>query len=260
MESRKQEEVAFHNQRELDRHALTEADYEKKYSNKKFYSVQRRSTAYFHAWLDEHCPGKVALDYCCGLGQTSLELAKRGARVHGIDISDESVKTSEELVRNAGFGANASFQVMDAEKMTFPDAMFDVIVCAGVLHHLDLKHAFPELARVLKPGGKIVCVEALGYNPAIRLYRKMTPHLRTAWEVDHILTMESLDGARAHFGRVDVRFFHLFTLAAIPLRKTPFFEPLLGLLELVDSVILRLPLIRLMAWQMVFTLSEPRKP
>lgn len=259
METRKQEEVAFHNQREVDRHNLSPEEYEKKYSNKKFYSVQRRSTKFFHDLLDRHCPGKKVLDYCCGLGQTSLELAKRGALVQGIDISDESVKTSAELLKSAGHEATSSFQVMDAEKMTFPDDTFDLIVCAGVLHHLDLRFAFPELARVLKPGGRIICVEALGYNPAINLYRKLTPHLRTAWEVDHILTMRDLAGARQHFDKVQAHFFHFFTLAAIPFRNTALFEPALRAMELLDSVFLKIPLVRLMAWQMVFTLDMPRK-
>ncbi len=260
MESRKLEELAFHNQREMDRHALTEEAYEKKYSNKKFYSVQRRSTAFFHAWLDKNCPGKTALDYCCGLGQTTLELARRGARVYGIDISDESVKTSEEMLRKAGYADSSVFQVMDAEKMSFPDDMFDVIVCSGVLHHLDLKNAFPELSRVLKPDGKIICVEALGYNPLINLYRKLTPSLRTAWEIDHILTMRELDFSRAYFDHIDVNFFHLFTIAAIPFRKNVLFQPLLRAFEILDAIVLRMPLVRLLAWQMVFTLSAPKKP
>lgn len=259
MESRKEEEIAFHNQREVDRRSLTEKAYEQKYSNKKFYSVQRRSTAYFHAWLDQNCPGKTVLDYCCGLGQSSLQLAQRGAKVYGIDISDESVNTSAELLRNAGYAERGVFQVMDAEKMSFSDDMFDVIVCSGVLHHLDLKYSFPELARVLKPDGKIICIEALGYNPIINLYRKLTPHLRTAWEIDHILTMRELKSSHAYFERIDVRFFHLFTIGAIPFRNTFMFKPLLAAFEMLDSLVLRLPLVRLLAWQMIFTLSAPKK-
>ncbi len=90
---------------------------------------------------------------------------------------------------------------MDAEQLTFPDQTFDLIVCNGVLHHLDLRYAYPELARVLKPGGRILCLEALGYNPAIQLYRKLTPHLRTAWEAEHILTMRQVKEAGLFFRR-----------------------------------------------------------
>ena len=48
MEDRKKEEIDFHNQREIDRKRLSDDEYEKKYSNKRFYKIQRKSTKYFH--------------------------------------------------------------------------------------------------------------------------------------------------------------------------------------------------------------------
>ena len=118
--------------------------------------------------------------------------------------------------------------------------------------------ALPELARVLKSGGVIVAMEALGYNPLINLYRKMTPHLRTAWETDHILTHSELKKCRKFFDKVNVRYFYLATLAAIPFANTTFFKPVMWLTEAIDAVLMRIPLIQLMAWQMVFTLEAPK--
>jgi SAM-dependent methyltransferase len=204
-------------------------------------------------------PGKVVLDYCCGLGDTSLRLARAGATVYGMDISPESVETAKTQLRNAGLEERGHFQVMDAENMTYENDKFDVIVCFGVLHHLDVNRAFPELSRVLKPGGKIIAAEALGYNPVIRAYRKLTPQLRTSWEADHILTGKELNIARRSFGKVEAHFFHLFGILAVPLRKTKLFRPVLAALNAIDDVILRLPGVRLMAWQMIFILSEPLK-
>jgi len=149
---------------------------------------------------------------------------------------------------------------MDAENTDFPDASFEIIVCNGVLHHLDVNHAFPELARLLKPDGIIIAQEALASNPLIQWYRERTPHLRTEWEMKHILGLEELDIARAYFGHIDVRYFHLAVLVAVPLRNTPLFRPLLGMLEAIDSVFLKLPVIQTQAWQMIFTLSKPRRP
>lgn len=147
---------------------------------------------------------------------------------------------------------------MDAENLDFAADTFDVIVCNGVLHHLDIDAALPELARVLKPDGVIVAMEALGYNPLINLYRKMTPHLRTAWETDHILTLTELNKAKKYFRQVDVRYFYLATLAAIPFSGTPLFRPVMVIVEALDALLMRLPLIKLMAWQMVFTLKNPK--
>lgn len=258
-EARKQEEVNFHNQRETDRLSLSQSEFESKYANKKYYAVTRKSREYIQSWMSRNCSGKIALDYCCGLGQSSSELAKNGAIVYGIDISDESINTARTNAEKEGYGDRSHFFVMDAEKLTFEDNFFDIILCSGVLHHLDLNKAYPELGRVLKPNGKILCGEALGYNPVIKLYRKMTPHLRTAWEMEHILTLREVRKARAFFKKIDVKFFNLFTILAVPFRKSGFFKPLLAFLECLDAVFLKIPFLQLMSWQMIFELSGKKQ-
>lgn len=256
--NRKKLEAEFHNQREADRLSLSGDEYEKKYSNKRFYAVAGASVRYEDDWLKDHCPGAVALDYCTGLGETALRLAKFGAKVYAIDISEREVATAKKLLESSGF-TDATFVVGDAEATDFPDNTFDIIVCNGVLHHLDINRAWPELARILKPTGKIIAMEALGYNPVIQTYRRLTPHLRTAWETEHILSHKELRLARKHFNNISVRYFHLATLAAIPFIRRPFFKTQLKFLESVDRLILKIPGIRLMAWQMVFELSNPKK-
>lgn len=259
MEDRKLEEIEFHNRRERDRReAVDEEDFIKKYPNKSFYSINRGPRDATREWLESHCRGAVALDYCCGLGKTTLELASLDATVHAIDISGEELKTARRAAEDAGYAERTHFYEMDAEKMTFPDDMFDVIVCSGVLHHLDLGCAYPELARVLKPSGKIIAIEAQGANPIINLYRRKTPHLRTAWEADHILSYAQVQQAKAFFRSVSITYFHLFTILAIPFRKTRFFTALLSTLEQIDKLALKIPGVRRMAWQMMFVLSDPK--
>ena len=259
MERRKIEEMSFHDQRERDRLALSDAEFRRKYSNKKWYSVTERSTLFLEQWLQTHTSGKTVLDYCCGLGGTSLRLARYGATVHAIDISPESVETARKKLDEEGLADRGTFQVMDAEQTTFPDNTFDVIVCLGVLHHLDVSRAFPELRRILKPDGQVFAGEALGYNPIIAAYRQLTPHLRTGWEKDHILTNKELRVARESFKSIDVTYFHLFSILAVPFRATPMFTKVLRVLNWVDSWVLRIPGVRLMAWQMIFVLSQPKK-
>lgn len=258
IEDRKREEARFHDQRESDRHRLSPEEFLRKYPNKSFYAIDRASKQYLHEWLAERCPGRRALDYCCGNGEIALRLARYGAEAYGIDISAQEIATAKQSAAAAGQGARTHFAVMDAEAMNFPDDHFDLIVCSGVLHHLDVDRAFPELARVLKPTGEIICAEALGYNPAISWYRRRTPHLRTAWEADHILTMKEVRKGLRHFARVQVRYFHLFTILAIPFRNMRIFDGLLSILQAIDRVVLRVPGIRLMAWQMYMVYSHPR--
>ena len=256
VESRKREEARFHDQRELDRNRLTAEEFLRKYPNNTFYAIDREPKEFMYRWLAERCPGRRALDYCCGNGQITIRLAQLGAEAHGIDISAEEIGTATKNAATAGVSSRAHFSVMDAEAMSFPDGYFDVIVCSGVLHHLDVDNAFPELARVLKPGGEIICAEHLDTNPIIALYRRCTPHLRTAWETDHILTMREVRKGLKHFSHVDIRYFHLFTILAIPFRDSRIFDRLLAALRAVDRLVLKIPGIRLMAWQMYFIYSK----
>ncbi|MBI4375226.1 MAG: class I SAM-dependent methyltransferase [Elusimicrobia bacterium] len=236
------------------------AKFEQHFSNAKFYAIAQSSFAWRDEILRRRCPGKICLDYCCGNGEVALLMAKMGARkAYGIDLSPVAVENAGRLALDAGVGDRTHYAVMDAEQMQFPDNTFDVIHVYGALHHLELKSALAELSRVLKPDGIIVCTEALRHNPAIHWYRRRTPHLRTEWEVEHILGVPDIRTASAWFGAVRVRFFHLFTLLAVPFRKIIFFRQLLWLLDWADAVVLRIPGLRWMAWQAVFTLEKPRK-
>ena len=225
-------------------------------SNKKWYSVNRRSREFLQNYLLEHSAGACALDYACGDGTLSFLMAEAGAHVVGIDISEVSVRIAREESERRSLAA--TFQVMDCESLDFPDKTFDLINVAGVLHHLDTHRAYPELARVLKPSGKVFCMEALAHNPVFHAYRKLTPHLRTKFETEHILRRRDVQEAKKHFRRMECRFFHLASVAAVPLRNTRQFHRVLSVLEKVDEALLRMPLIRWWAWQVGFVLSEPR--
>jgi ubiquinone/menaquinone biosynthesis C-methylase UbiE len=257
---RKYKEAEFHDRREQLRHADAD-EYRRITRNKHFYAINRSSRSYMEDWLRGRCRnGAEALDYCCGVGHTALTMARYGARVTGIDISAQSIETSRALLASNGLADRARFINGDAEHTGFPDSSFDVILCNGVLHHLDVTKAYPELARILKPDGAILCVEALAHNPVFQLYRRLTPHMRTAWEVDHILSRREINLARRFFGRVAPRFFHLAGLAAVPLRNNPrVFDVVLGALDALDGAILRVPGLRWWAWQCLFVLTKPKK-
>jgi len=260
MESRKQQEQQFHDKVRNPSLRQNSDEFEHFWSNRKFYSIARKSTKFWEDWVLQRCKGKKVLDYCCGNGGVSIFLAKHGADVIGIDISEVSIDTCRQSAIRERVDGNTVFYVMDAEKMKFDNASFDIIVCMGVLHHLDVRLAFPELARVLKPDGEIFCGEPLAYNPLIQWYRKRTPHLRTQWEAEHILTFRDLDLAQKSFARIDIKFFNLATLAAVPFRNTPWFDALLGMLEVIDEVMLKLPVVQKLAWMIFFSLSIPHKP
>ena len=252
MESRKAEEQDFHDTARGEG-ALPSP-------NSRFYHLGRVNHEFHRRWLLERCRGKRVLDFCCGAGATAIWLAESGAEAYGIDISRVSIERGREEAERRGVGRKVKLIVGDAENTGFEDGFFDCINASGVLHHLDLDRAYAELARILKPDGEIVAVEALRHNILIRAYRRMTPRLRTAWETDHILGKSEIERAKKYFHRVRVdRFFHLATLGAIPFIGRPGFSSLLSILEGVDSVLLRIPGLRWQAWTVAFVMAQPKE-
>jgi len=227
--------------------------------NRKFYSIVRGSQGFMMSWLRSRAGGgKRLLDFACGDGDYTIQAGRMGFEATGIDISDVSIENARESARLQGIN-DVKFLVMDCEATQFPDSYFDVIFVAGVLHHLELEKAFTEMVRILKPDGEVICAEGIADNFLIHWYRKRTPQFRTEWEVDHILRVQDLKIARQYFRKADYKFYHLFVLAAVPFRNARIFNSMLTVLEAIDSMVLRLPIVRTQAWQMIFTLSHPNK-
>jgi ubiquinone/menaquinone biosynthesis C-methylase UbiE len=233
--------------------------FKKHFSNMKFYAIADLSEQYYLDWLRARSAGKRVLDYCCGSGENAIFAAQCGGEATGIDISPEGIANARLNAARGGVQENCKFEVMDAEATRFLDNTFDTVIEYGALHHLEFDRAMRELSRILKPDGEMISIEALRHNPFIHFYRKLTPHLRTEWEVNHILRVQDLDRARAYFGEVQARFFHLAALAAVPFRNTRLFQPLRRFLDRLDEVILKRDWIGRYGWIVVFTLTKPRK-
>jgi ubiquinone/menaquinone biosynthesis C-methylase UbiE len=248
-------ELDFHNKhREPSRpQTASEDTYEKFYGNKKYYTTVQRSLDYTRDWIARHSPGKVVLDYACGNGQLAIQAAQAGAQLAiGLDISDVSIRNAQAEAARIGV-TNVRFVQSNAEATRLPDESVDVVLCSGMLHHLDLSYAFPELRRIMKVGGKILAIEALDYNPAIKLYRHLTPQMRTEWEKAHILDWRDLRFAERFFDIGDVRYWHVLGYAGGK------FPALLGAFSKIDTVLERIPLVQLMAWIWTFELAKGEK-
>lgn len=219
-----------------------------------FYSVATHGYDRYRELVRQGAAGARVLEYGCGPGSEAFELARAGATVHGIDISPVAIDMAQRAAAERGVAERCSFEVMNAEALTFAPKSFDRICGSGILHHLDLARAFGEIARALKPGGRAIFVEPLGHNPAINWYRRRTPELRTADE--HPLLARDLDEARKHFARVRPEFYALSVLAAVPLLGSRYFGAARAFFDRVDEVILspRSPL-RWGAWLVVLVLE-----
>jgi SAM-dependent methyltransferase len=107
-------------------------------------------------------PGQRVLDMGAGGGRHSFALLRKGARVVALDYAMAEMEAASEMfaaMRESGevpADAQAAAVRGDAYRLPFPDAGFDLVIAAEVLEHLhDDGRAYAELARVLKPGGRI---------------------------------------------------------------------------------------------------------
>jgi ubiquinone/menaquinone biosynthesis C-methylase UbiE len=102
--------------------------------------------------------GERVLDVACGTGLIAFAAADAiGVRgnVVGIDLSGRMVDAAEERARERR-ASTTRFARMDAEALEFPDASFDVALCAlGLMYMPDPAKALREMRRVLRPGGRV---------------------------------------------------------------------------------------------------------
>ena len=93
----------------------------------------------------------------------SLPAYARTNRITGIDISESMLRKAQERVRTLKLGNVDALSVMDATKLAFADAYFDVVVAQYVITAVpDPDGTLDEFARVVRPGGEIILVNHLG--------------------------------------------------------------------------------------------------
>jgi demethylmenaquinone methyltransferase/2-methoxy-6-polyprenyl-1,4-benzoquinol methylase len=106
--------------------------------------------------------GANALDVCCGTGDLAIALARvvgRGGQVTGLDFSGEMLERARRKKRRDG-SAEITWVQGDATAMPFPDNSFSAVTIGFGLRNLpDPEAGLRELARVVRPGGKVVVLE-----------------------------------------------------------------------------------------------------
>lgn len=98
--------------------------------------------------------GRVLLDVGCAKGRYVKALTRAGARVIGIDRTWNLLKAA------SASQPDNSFVLSTATRLPFVDASYDGLLCIEVIEHIpQAEHAFAEMARVLKPGGRAIIID-----------------------------------------------------------------------------------------------------
>lgn len=246
----------------LNPHDQERLDRERDFHNERFSSEDSRSDQKKYYWAvgdgsadykrtyREFARGKDVLEYGCGDSLNFLNLAPIVKSLQAIDISDSAI----ERLKSENVYGNVEMHVMDAMNMTFTDESFDLVFGSGIIHHLETETSACEIARVLRNGGRAVFWEPLGLNPVINVYRHFTPEARTPDE--HPLLPKDFDLISKHFSNVEIRYYGLSTLAAVPFRKKSFGESLLKQAKKFDRALFKIPGVKHLAWFVVIVATK----
>jgi len=108
-------------------------------------------------------PGACALDVACGTGDLALELARRvgpGGEVVACDFSERMLELARAKAAAAAPGAPLRFEWANALELPYEDDAFAAATVGfGARNFSDLERGLRELARVVRPGGKVVVLE-----------------------------------------------------------------------------------------------------
>ena len=101
--------------------------------------------------------GRTVLDVCCGSGRHALELARRGYRVTGIDVSSEAITYARHTAGDEGL--ELDLRVGDMRALPI-DVQADLAICMGnafgYLEHEGTQAFLADLSRIVAPGGAVV--------------------------------------------------------------------------------------------------------
>jgi SAM-dependent methyltransferase len=119
-------------------------------------------------WVESLSPDWIALDVACGAAHVAQEVAPRVRQVVGIDLTPALLRLGAARLAAAGIG-NVLLQEGDAAALPFTDGAFDLVVCRAALHHFaDPAVQVAEMARVCRPGGRVVVSDMLAPGAAGR--------------------------------------------------------------------------------------------
>ena len=159
-------------------------------------------------------PGEDVLDVACGTGIAAIRAAQAGARVVGVDLTPALFEPGRRAAAQTGL--ELRWIAGDSEALPFGDASFDVVLSAfGAMFASDHAAAARELARVLRPGGRLAMLNWTGRGGPGELLAMVS-----AYVSDHPLLWGEEPHVRELFARTGLELSFEHEIARSPLRRS----------------------------------------
>jgi ubiquinone/menaquinone biosynthesis C-methylase UbiE len=200
--------------------------------------------------------GHRVLDLGCGSGENTLLLARRGARLVSVDISESLIRLARRRLAVNGLGGAGQFVVASAHDLPVESESVDVVLGIAILHHLDLDATSREVYRVIKPGGRAIFQEPVRDSRLVRAVRRCIPYRAPdVSPFERPLTTPELRRFAKPFRSMAMR---AFSLPFVNLAQViPVFRRHIGSAYHLDSAILkRLPVLTPFSGVRVLTLTK----
>src|SRR5438128_5462496 len=132
------------------------------------------------AWLEPLDRDMIVLDVACGAAHAVEQAAPHVRQVVGLDLTPALLRLAADRIHDARI-TNVLLQQGNAAELPFVDASFDLVVCRGSLHHFPRPgKPVAEMARVCRPGGRVVVADMVAPSPEVRerfdaLHRRLDP-------------------------------------------------------------------------------------
>lgn len=118
--------------------------------------------------------GDRVLDVCagtCDLAITEAKIVGDGGKVVAVDFTADMLAVGEYKISKAGLAHRVECKLGDAHNLPLNDNDFNAVTIATATRHLDVEKAFKEMYRVLKPGGKVACLDF--FQPPNPVFRRL---------------------------------------------------------------------------------------
>lgn len=211
---------------------------------------------------------KEILDLGCGLGESSVYLALKGAKVTACDASEGMLEVTKKLAEKRS--VSLSFLQAYSDNLSkLADESFDIVYAANLLHHVEIEKTLSEVKRVLKNNGIFVSWDPLAHNPLINIYRRIASSVRT--EDEHPLKISDLKIFKKYFSEVSYEttwffslwiFLHFYLIERVDPNKERYWKKIIkehnrlaikyNFLEKLDRVTLKLfPFLKRYCWNII---------